>query len=357
MTSFITIETKKGKFLVRPYTTGDERLILEGWKQAFGKEMALAEWHWKYKECPGGFRCLLCFSETGEVAVHYAAQVYPAVFRGERILGLHLTDTYTVPSYRWAVGGKHGLLVKVGHYFLKTYLEDFPADENFRLKSELPQAAFHYGFPGERHFRLGQLLLHYRRFKPGTAYLTWRPSDSSQPPPQLEQLSETSLRDLEDQQESLDKLWLSIEKKYRPFMVIRDWAYIKWRYINAPRRGYYVFFLEEKGFLRKRLVAWAAAALFPERGNRLTLLDFLAEDEQAFEGLLSKIMKRLATFGTACEVWLSGNHPWLGAFLRQGFRATREPLGIVPCTRMDRPGHSPDIGDELLWTLGESDLF
>ncbi|MBX6424244.1 hypothetical protein [Thermosulfurimonas sp. F29] len=357
MDEMVVLETRHGRFLVRPYYEGDESAILEGWKRAFGKEMSPEEWRWKYAECPGGFRCLLCLSENGEVAVHYAAQVYPAVFRGERILGLHLTDTFSVPAYRWAIGGKHGLLVKVGLYFLKTYLESFPVEENFRLPDTAPKAAFHYGFPGERHFRLGALLLHYRRFGPGTAYLIWRPGDLTDHPPETTGISALRSQDLWARDRAIEDLWLFIEREYRPFMVMRDWRYFWWRYLASPPGRRYVFFLRERGLLRKRLTAWAAGALSRKRSAFLTLLDIIARNEDELEGLLAEILGRLSAHGLACEVWLSGNHPWIGAFLRRGFRPAKEPLGIVPCTRIDRPGLSPDLGDDLLWTLGESDLF
>ena len=350
------LETRWGRFLIRPYREGDEGAVLEGWKKAFGKEMSFEEWRWKYRECPGGFRCLLCLTEDGKVAVHYAAQVYPATFRGERILGLHLTDTFSVPEYRWAVGGKHGLLVKTGLYFLKTYLENFPAEETFRLRHEVPKAVFHYGFPGERHFRLGALLLHYRRFGPGIAYLRRSPMKIT-PSTEKDLKGDIELQELRDKESALQDLWTYIESRYSPFMVIRDWAFFGWRYLTSPRRKQYLFFWQEKGLLRKQLRSWAIAALSPQRKGYLSILDFLARTENDLQNLLQTILLRAAEHGLSCETWLSANHPWRRIFLNQGFRPAREPLGIVAAARMDLSGSSPDIADDMLWTLGEADLF
>ena len=167
----IWLDTENGRFLVRPYRPGDEEGILASWRLAFGKEMPLSLWRWKYPDNPRGFRCLLCLDEAGQVVVHYAAQVMRLNYFGKDILGLHLVDSFSHPRFRWAVGGRTGLFVRAAWIFLATYLEDVDLPQRVFLATEVPKAQFHYGFPGERHYRLGLKLLSYRYHGPGLCYL------------------------------------------------------------------------------------------------------------------------------------------------------------------------------------------
>jgi hypothetical protein len=120
------IRSSRGKFEIRPYETGDEEKILSSWETVFGRSMPTAHWQWKYPLNPAGFRTLLCLSENGEVAVHYAGQGCRICFFGKEALGLQLTDIFTHPAYRWAIGGKTGLFIKTAWIFWQTFLEKAP---------------------------------------------------------------------------------------------------------------------------------------------------------------------------------------------------------------------------------------
>lgn len=357
----IRIESPQGLFYIRPYRKGDERLILQGWKQAFGKEMSLEEWRWKYEHCPGGFRCLLCTFEEKEIAVHYAAQVYPASLFGEKVLGLHLTDTFSLPAYRWAIGGKYGLLVKVGLFFLKSYLEEFPASEDFIIDDKVPKAAFHYGFPGVRHFRLGELLLHYRKIRKDAFYLRWNSTSYLKNPLKkrnyFSYTDKLSPKDITIYADLFDKFWEKIEKRYQPFAVIRNWQYIKWRYLSSPKSEDYIFFIRKRGLIKKYITAWAVGTPSLREENVFSLLEVWAENERELEDLLFVVLKDLHMRNLNGEVWLSASYPWIKVFFDHAFYPSKEPLGIIPGVKIDRPGFSPDLEDRFWWTMGESDLF
>ena len=338
------LETRHGRFLIRPYQPGDEEHILPVWRLVFGKEMTLEEWRWKYPASPAGFRCLLCLNEKGEVVVHYAAQVVRVACQGESIFGLHLTDSLSHPGYRWAIGGKRGLFFLTAATFLRTYLEeiDLPVKP---LATDLPRASFHYGFPGERHARLGALLLKYRRHAPGLLYLKASSGGRLRWFRKLEPLLPGRDGEL------LTRFWQAFEARYQPFCVVRDGPYLSWRF-RRPGKDYRFFGI--KTFWCKNIKAWLVFT--PEEPGRFRILDFLALEEEDLRDLLLALR---GEFGGEWEVWLAGNHPLRRAFEAAGFREEPEPLWIIPNTACDFAGGRPpvDFADRFFFTMADADLF
>ncbi len=343
--------TIKGKFIIRPYEPSDEPQIIASWEEAFKQRMDAETWRWKYHANPAGFRTMLCLSETGDVAVHYAAQVYRITHNGQKKLALHLTDNFSHPAYRWALGGKTGLFVKTSWAFLKTYLDEIPIDPCFKLYVSHPKAHFHYGFPGQRHYRLGAKLMYYRLFKPGTLYFTF--SDNKCPSKNSWiSLQRCEYQDFPDP-DGINKLWQEVLNFFNPFSVIRDYTFLKWRYFNKPN-GNYAFFCLKNRF-SKKMSAWLIAVSHSREVNTLRIVDFLAKDTHSMESLLKGFINE--NKGRHIECWCSENHPLKKAFLKAGFMPEDEPLGIVPCARCDETGISPDEADKFIWTMGDADLF
>jgi len=337
----LALETKEGTFFLRPYRPGDETAILASWKAAFGKEMTLSHWRWKYPENPEGFRCLLCLSEDGTVVVHYAAQVQRISFYGREILGLHLTDSFSHPRYRWALGGKTGLFVRTGRTFLRTFLEevDLPAEP---LATDLPKAQLAYGFPGERHFRLGVRLMKYRLHEPGILYLVADGPGKKLPRLKNEDILAFSAWD------ELDRLFS--QARNQVFGVIRGASFIRWRF-SWPGKKYKIFYT--KTFWRKKIKAWT---ILSTEDSRWRLLDFWARDQEDLAELLGGVLHQAPR---GLETWLAGNHPLVRAFEEAGFTREKEPLGIVPSTRCYFAGGKipPEAADEFFFTMADADLF
>ena len=337
---------------LRVYLPGDEGAILSSWKKIFKKELSVEEWRWKFLGCPGGCKILLCFNESGEVAVHYAGQMYRAVLDdGQEIWALHLVDIFSLPEYRWIFPGKYGLFVEVAKYFLKTFLEDFPVEEGYALQVEGPKASFHYGFPGKRHFLLGEKVLFYRRFSAGTVYLR----KIATPNLDIRTKMIKNFGSFEKlSPEEVDALWQKFWKKWRWFSVIKDWSFFHWRYLSHPRKNYRIF-VQRGGFLKKRIEGWLAAAPPDEGRDTYKILDFVALSPSILEKLLKKVLHSFKE--KDIEVWLPGNHPWLNVFENIGFKREKEPLGFIAAGRFDKNKFSPEKADHFVWGFGEADLF
>ncbi len=371
------ILTHKGTFTIRPYHAGDEEKIFPAWKLAFSSEINTDWWRWKYLKNPSGFRTMLCLSDTGDVAVNYAAQVYNLWFDGMEIKALHLTDNFSHPNYRWAIGGKSGLFVRTGKVFLKTYLENIPVEPSSALSTPLEIARFHYGFPGVRHYRLGTKLMHYRVFGPGTAFLKKEISidsvinnkgnDCDEPAFYTELSAITSrlisMMDkgyIDANLKKVDALWDRVSLRTFRCAVKRDYAFYKWRFLTRPDKSY--IFLFQHALITRRLKGLIVLDCEVQKGDGLIfkIVDILADGEGSCRAIIKKAVSYIekeAREGAYLAVWLSNNHPFKEAFQQEGFVEDKEPIGFVPCTRFDMHGIRPERADELIWTMADGDLL
>ncbi len=344
--------TIKGKFIIRPYQPGDDPQIFVSWEKAFNKKLDAEIWHWKYHANPMGFRTMLCLSENGEVAVHYGAQVYKINHNGQEKLALHLTDNFSHPEYRWALGGKTGLFVKTSWVFAKTYLKK-SIEDTFKLETSLPAAYFNYGFPGIRHYRLGNKLMFYRSFKEAsTFYCTYKSHMRSPLKNSLKTGIATKVINVATPKE-LNTLWDEIAKKLNPFGVIRDYNFLKWRYFNKPKNNYKFYCLKKRP--TNKIKAWLISSTTKNQREKIQLVDFLAKDNTALKQLLQEFLA--VNKADIIECWFSNNHPHKKAFLECGFIPEKEPLGIMPCTICDEANVTSNSSDNFIWTIGDADLF
>jgi len=77
------VETKTGKFVIRPYTEEDEEGVCRLWETVFEKEMPLSLWRWKYMKNPHGSRILVCVGEDRMITIMYAGMGYLANVNGK----------------------------------------------------------------------------------------------------------------------------------------------------------------------------------------------------------------------------------------------------------------------------------
>jgi hypothetical protein len=111
----------------------------------FGRPLAAEEWHWKYRLLPGEARSLVAVDGGGDVLAHGGALRLPARWHGGEGGIWQLVDF----AGGGRGGGLHPALVQIGR----------------RLLADLPPAGdapWIFGFPSERHFRLGERVFGYR---------------------------------------------------------------------------------------------------------------------------------------------------------------------------------------------------
>ena len=325
------VEINARKYVIRPYQPEDEGRVLSLWKTAFHKEMPESLWCWKYRDNPFGCRMMLCVNDAGDPVVMFGGIPFQAGWKGKRVEITHLMDIMSHPDYR-----KTGLFVQTVDAFIDTFCGP---DKSVLL----------YGFPGKYHFEIGQKYMLYRKLTADVAYLSVAPAhlipSITQPPGYLEPAG--------DIDESFDRLWEICRGAY-PLAVIRNAAFLRWRYGNHPLKRYEIW--------RYRTTpqgAMEAYAVLSIAGGRAVLSDILAPPSGiCLSNVFGSLGKMLAERGISIlETWLPGGHFITRAALSSGFDPCPEPTGIIPTLRSFDPSLTFEWGsDHLYYSMADGDL-
>ncbi len=333
------IETAQGRFSIRPFAAEDKEEVLRLWAIAFHKTMPLALWWWKYEANPFETSMIVCASETGEIAAFLAGIHYPAVWKGRKVHFLHVVDNMSHPGYRGVLSGKKGLFARTAEHY-------------FRSQTGPDKCVFVYGYPGKRHFRLGQHVLGYTALPRGMTYLC---ADVDN----IKTKGGASLRITEkitNASEDFDEMFRKSAREF-PFVVSRDARFIRWRFLHHPMQEYQLFVC--LSFWAKHIQAFAVVQKDEGRARIVDL--FAAGDERDAIRLIVDIVPDLARSGvTTLECWLPQGHFLTNLMKTIGFKTAPEPFGFVPAC-LDRSFH-PDL--DITWamhhfyyTMADADLL
>ena len=331
-----TIETRHGTFHLRPYLDKDEDKVLELWEAAFLAKMDRKIWKWKYCDNPFGRQIMLCFTEEGFPIAMYAGIPYLANYKGLDINMTHLIDNMSHPGFRQATSGRKGLFIQTAEHFFEVY-------------GGFHASAFHFGFPGEKHFRLGKIFLQYCVVADGGAYLVADVRKlKNQPLPVFGSVGQISVAT-----EIFDKLWEEAKPDY-PLSVKRDRQFIQWRFFEHPVHKYKIY--SYKNIMGKML----AYAVISVKDNVATIVDvFALPRKTAIRALFQKIKKELLSAKvTTVQVWLPKKHFITECLIRLGYEIKKEPLGITPGGRsFEKKLDFEFAAKHIYYTMGDGDLF
>ncbi len=321
----VELDTVLGRFRLRPYQEGDREQILSLFAAVFGQEKDPEVWEWEFRRNPFGTQIMLCEHESGELVAQCAAIPAPLYCRGRVLRTAQLVDCMSKKAYRALLTTrKMGLFAHTTQAFFDAYTGE---DRDVYL----------YGFPGPRHYRLGALLLKYRKTRP---YVNVR---LTLPPPRRNfgrhlvkltaaELDAAAVADLHHADLAAHQLCL-----------YKSAAYLQWRYGDAPR-DYAVIGL--KSPFRGRLLA--LAFLQPhDRGYRL--LDFFGYPQ--VNRLLGQF---IAETGATVSLWQQERFFSLFA----GVEPLADDIGAVPTGRSFHPDLPWDwVREHFFYTMGDCDLF
>jgi ribosomal protein S18 acetylase RimI-like enzyme len=227
-------------------------------ERRFGHPLAAAEWTWKYGQIPGRARSLVAIEAQGgegSVIAHAGALLLPARWRGGEGGIWQLVDFVGSTARR----GLRAALVAAGH----ALLSDLPAAGD---------APWIFGFPSERHFRLGQRVFGYRPLAEVEVL------EGALPVGGVSWGAAIESADLAD--EGSEALW----EACGGLGVRRSAAFLNWRYYARPER-YYRFYRLATGSARGFAVfafvgteAWAAELWLPEPSDWTAALRAVAAD-------------------------------------------------------------------------------
>ena len=233
--------TPAEKIELRPTRPGDLPGLSALFGARFDHPLAPEEWEWKYRRLPGEGRSLVAVAADGEVLAHAGALRLPARWRGGEAGAWQLTDFAGTPRR----AGLRPPLVALG----RRLLADLPGE------GDVP---FLYGFPSERHFRLGERVFGYRPLAEAEV-LAGDLADVPGPPAGV-------LLEIGD----VCGPWAEAAwEGCGVFGVRRSTAFLNWRYHARPGRYYRVYRLAAGGrdglavFAFVGREAWAAELWLP----------------------------------------------------------------------------------------------
>ncbi|MES1245853.1 MAG: hypothetical protein ABUT39_29870 [Acidobacteriota bacterium] len=242
--------------MIRPTRPDDLPSLSALFEQGFGHPLAPEEWEWKYLRLPGESRSLVAVHH-GEVVAHAGAICLPARWPDGEGGIWQLVDFVGSPRK----GGLRPPMVELG----RALLADLPRSQD---------APWIFGFPSERHFRLGQRVFGYR------------PLFEIQP--LAGTIPDGPAPDVRIETGDTPGGWAEpVWQRCGVFGVRRSTAFLAWRYWSRPGR-YYRFYRLFSGEVEGLAVfafvgeeAWAAEVWLPESGEWYPSLLAVAADLRA----------------------------------------------------------------------------
>ncbi|MFO0982540.1 MAG: GNAT family N-acetyltransferase [Planctomycetota bacterium] len=335
------------KYEIRPYRPGDEQGILQLFNIVFGEgdpafvPRTLAQWRWEYAENPAGLHVTIAVDPRGDVVAQYACLPYFAQLGGERVVAHQGVDSIAHPEHRRGLK-KEGVFLATAKAF-------------FAQWGRPDRVAFGFGFPNKKVYRLGLRQLDYVPVAAPVPTLHrnlfQKPDDDEVGGAELaDQVIELAACDA-----AVDALWRRCQPDHQ-LALIRDAAYLRWRYLQCPYGPYRIHALPGADGSLRGLIAtrqdWMGPPIF-------AIADWLvpAADEAALARLLRFAVARARAAGQQrVETWMPASSPHRRAILARGFG--EEPCHYNLCVKMYRPSLTLEwMKQHWYYTIGDADVF
>lgn len=314
---------------IRAYRRGDEHEIQRAFVEVFGVERPLNEWRWKFEQPPRGSRIVLAFDREGRLACQYAAIVLDVAWFGGTIGAGQIVDV---------LSRARGGLGRRGGPFLRT-VETFLDRE--RGAGGL---SFIFGFPGERHQRLGELGGLYNRTAPVARFECELGRRRGNPGAGGRRISEGY------DATALDLLWRRSAERY-PAAALRDSRWFAWRYAARPAADYLQIGVHQRGRPR----AWGVLSV---AGGSARWVDLVWDGAEPGDlaMLAAEVEARSRERGASrVELWLQ-NDAAAAAILRdRGYATAPDPERRLSVIVLDPRLDLDRVVSNLYLTLGDSD--
>jgi hypothetical protein len=250
---------------LRPTGEADLPALSALFARRFGHPLSALEWEWKYRRSPGDGRSLVAVAGS-EVVAHAGALRLPARWRGGEGGIWQLTD-FAGEAGGTGSSGLRPPLVALGR----------------RLLAGLPgsgDAPWIFGFPSERHFRLGAHVFGYRPLAVVQPLAGTLPDAAVSPSAPA---APASLEVADHCGDWAEAVW----ERCAVLGVRRSAAFLNWRYHARPERYYRFYRLREGGaegllvFAFVGAEAWAAEVWLPAGAEWYPSLLVVAADLRA----------------------------------------------------------------------------
>jgi hypothetical protein len=321
---------------VRAYADGDETAILDLFARSFHASRPLEHWRWKYEQNPFGNHHISVGFADAQLVSHYSGYPLPFYAFGKELIAHQIGDTMTEPSVRHIGRGPTSILGRTALHFYETFCER--------------RVAFNFGFN----------VANIQKFS-----LRFLRSDRVEPVPYFA-VDAARLRRIRRVErwargyqfplcdtigDEFTTFFRTVAPSYR-FLLRRDAAYLRWRYLSCPDIRYSVVALRKW----RHLVGWL---VFRIRDNRLSVGDLLIHP--AHGDVVEAVMRHLAHVYRVDTIdgWFAPRPGWLAESLGQaGFVPRPEPQDLsLMCVPFEWPEAPQEMRLSLYYTMGDGDLF
>ncbi|MCK5013473.1 MAG: GNAT family N-acetyltransferase [Candidatus Omnitrophica bacterium] len=321
---------------IRSYQPGDENQILElDWilfPDPWNKR-DLDNWYWKHTgNNPAGNATIYLMEHEGKIIVHFAAIPYRLRVLGKDVLGSHSIGSMVLPEYQ----GK-GLI-------------KFVADKLFE-DIVTKDMAFSYGFPNDLAYDLHKKLMGYSDvIMVDTLEKETRvdgPSGGKNVSADFEFLPITQF------DHSVDALWDQGKDDYK-ISVIRDAAFLNWRYLERPDQKYHAFGVYENNIL----VGYVILKLYQDgeilRGHIVDIYSLSGRGDVAAYLLGQSDIFFVDNNTNVVSTWMIGAAIYRDILLENGFKSVR-PRPLICRLNCDQEKYRPMLdGANWYFTMGDT---
>jgi hypothetical protein len=263
-------------WLIRPYAPGDETALVGLFARVFGRAITAEHWRWKLKTLPAPVENVWLAVHEDKPIFQYAGIPTRYRLNNRDLTAMVSVDTMTAPEFQ-----RRGLLSAVGQHTYSVWraagIPFVIGLPNERWGSRANALGWQTLFPLQwltRPLRPEQTLARKTRlpFLTRFSFLSdlWNTFTS----PRL--ITSLTVRAVEHAGAEFDMLWQMCASL---ISVIRDRAWVQWRYLDAPTFNYRVLLAERGphpvGYLAYRLdppTGLIADLFAPDRATRHTLL-------------------------------------------------------------------------------------
>ncbi|WP_186342799.1 GNAT family N-acetyltransferase [Allochromatium palmeri] len=318
------------RYRLRAAEPNDEHRLRELFATVFGESRTAEEWRWKYgASCAlatgAGYHCaesVVALDDSEQLVAHAGVLPLPGWREGAPIPIVQVCDVMVHPEHRGGLG-RHNLFTLM--------LRDLLA----RIAERLP-TAFRYGFPGQRPYLIGErsgvyecleIALESRLSGPRRWNNLWRAAP------------------LDWNDARIDALWERLNAQCR-LGLIRDRAYLHWRYADNPSHRYRLYGLSRLG----RLAGWGVCA---ETGSEPSLVDLWLPLESARHALAALAVRLESDLSRT-----TGIRVWLPTAYRAALGVPGTETPVVVANMRWETAISAEIARNLLYyTMGDVDIF
>jgi hypothetical protein len=306
---------------IRSYQLGDEAGIVSLFATVFQHELPLAVWQWKYRR-ENEFPSVFVVEEEGQIVCHYGALRQRLSWEGKEVLGWDIVDVMCHPHHQG-----RGLFRRAAQAFIS------------QLRGQ--PGALIYGFPGERHRRLGERLVGYEPV--ASVYKVHKPLPLRALPFPA---GAVVLRAVPDE---WDQSWQTLEQRFG-LVARRDRRMLSWRYVERPNKRYRLL----------TLPGVAALAVVGIEARKAYLMEFLLTEENTAAAQVLLLAVEAVCCSEGVEI-LEGWFPrfaWECGFLTGtgGFTGA-EADTYFECRVFDPRLRPSWLAEHFYYSLGDYDVF